>query len=134
MITLFRTLLIASTALFAIVFWMPWFDEPFYSDEALQLLSMDGFEARYEPGLLITLLFYVSGVALPLLMYFFVRWARSAFLVFSVFSQVAALLWGLRVSSPIESAVTGLILLMDGAILAMAYLTSVSKRFDSERS
>lgn len=130
MTTIFRALLIISTAAFAFVYWMPFFDSSFYSEEAHKLLSFDGLEARFEPGAVFINLVFILGVGLPALMYFFVSWARTAFLIMCVGYPLVNLFLGLRVMTPIEGLFAEWIALADGAILAIAYFTSVASRFE----
>jgi phosphoglycerol transferase MdoB-like AlkP superfamily enzyme len=130
MTTFFRALLIASTVGFAFVYWMPFFDSSFYSEKARSLLSHDGLGAWFEPGAVFTSVVFILGVGLPVLMYFFISWARTAFLIMCAGYPLVNLSLGFRVMTPIEGVFSEWIALADGAILAIAYFTSVASRFE----
>lgn len=108
---------------------MPFFDASFYSEEARTLLGFDGLDARFEPGVIFSSAVFVLGIGLPALMYFFVRWARTAFLIMCVGYPLVNLFLGFRVMTPIEGLFAEWIAVADGAILAIAYFTSVASRF-----
>lgn len=125
----FRGVVATSAILYLVWYLLPY--DSFHSDPAaVNLLRLDGYAALFTPqhslfthGLL--LLWLVASVGL----WHFDNWARHLFLALTAWSVIAGALYGIRVSSPLEM-VLGLILdLTDGAILAMAYLSSAKEFF-----
>lgn len=127
--TLFRGLLVLTTVLFAFWYWMPLYDSSWYSADVHQLLDKDGFGARYAVGGFLTDLIFIVSVLLPLLMYFFIPWARTAFLILCVAYPVFDSALGVRVLAPVEVMLGGWIAAGDGAILALAYFSPVASHF-----
>ncbi|WP_445358550.1 hypothetical protein [Microbulbifer sp. ANSA005] len=132
--SLFRILVVAG-ALLAIVFWsMPFIDYMWLSNDELQILDLGGFgsklpqsEAYYWFTLLLWLVISAG-------LYFYKKNARTAFvvclIVFTFAGLFAGLFDGIMVLSPIEAALSSIITLSDGAIIAIMYFTSVNAKFN----
>jgi hypothetical protein len=130
MITIFRTLLVTSIVIFVGTYWLPYFDTGLFPDGMNDMRTYDGLFAilPMTPGL--EILIFILGAAIPIAMYFFVAGSRLAFVTLTVVLLVAHLGFGVRVLTPIDVFLGDLIALLDGAILAIAYFTSVASRFE----
>lgn len=127
---LFRYIVAISTLLFLILWLLPFFDYLWLSEEELSLLAATGYGSYIPNHPVIFWGLFVSWVAASLGLFFFIPFARTAFLVLVVVSSIANFFWGFRVDTPLSIGIAGLVALSDGAIIAMAYLTSVSSYFE----
>lgn len=117
-------LLVATFCLAIVVLWLiPFLPYPSLSREALTLLSWDGFDA-------VVIRTNIVHWSLPLLwlsastgLWYLVRPARTLFLVLSVVSVLLSGLYGTRVLPPLDDMLGTIAAILDGAILAVAYLT-----------
>jgi hypothetical protein len=73
---------------------------------------------------------FIAWLVLSVGLLLYIRIARTSFLVFIVAFGIANFFWGFKVFAPYEVAVGNFIGLFQGAILALAYLTSVSDKFN----
>jgi hypothetical protein len=127
---IFRGLILVSTVLFALGWFLPYFDLGFYDLEWQALLMRDGDGAILTyPGWVDFVLFAVT-VAVMVMLYFYVPIARRLYLIMLIAYAGAGLLWGLRITTPIEQLIAGLVAMSDGALLTMLYLTSIARRFE----
>lgn len=131
MVTVFRWLIVGSAVIYSFYYWMPFFDLPFYSQEARNVLALDGFDAAIVPGMTFGIVFFAVWIALRALMFYFVHWARVMFALLCLAYPLVNFALGIRVAAPIEMVMLHFVTITDGALLAMAYLTSVSTRFGS---
>lgn len=129
-INAYHALLVISTAVFAVTYWLPSF-EGFYSQDILTLRQWDGWGAWLPPLPFLNLCLFAAGIVIPVLMFCFVSWARPIFLLYVVVYALISLGWGVRVSTPAEVLSAHFIALCDGAILALAYLPPIAGRFSS---
>lgn len=128
--TIFRGLVLVSTVLFAVGWFLPYFDTGSYSLEWQALLMRDGDGAilAYPPW--VDFILFAGTVAISVMLYFYVPIARRAYLIMLIAYTGAGFLWGLRVSTPVDEVIWGLVAMSDGAILTMLYLTSVARHFE----
>lgn len=63
-------------------------------------------------------------------MFFYNKVLRSAFGIFYVLSLALIPFYGIQILTPYEAIISNLIGLVDGAILAVAYLTLIGSKFD----
>jgi hypothetical protein len=124
---LFQYLVITSILLQAIWYFLPYSWGYIYTEEQLTLLSWHGHESYFDIygplPYLITSLYLVAFIGL----FIFKKWGRNLFLALTVFTIFP--IWGFLVSPAIDGSIGYLISLVDGAILSIAYLTTVSNEF-----
>jgi hypothetical protein len=126
---IFSISIITVTALYIAWFFMPMLWESIYDYETLGGLQWNGFGAKINMDGPIP---YVSGVlylasAAGLLLY--QSWARTLFLLLAIANILAAPFMGVFAVGGYDAMIGNIITLLDGAILAMAYLTSLSIDF-----
>lgn len=127
--SVFRVLIVLSAGLYLIWYFMPYYSEQLYSEDIIDVISWNGIGAILE---LPSWFHIVIGIAylltlFELLMYSNV--ARLLFLVFAIFFLSIAPFIGVSALTPIESMLASAMSILQGAILTMAYLTSVGAEF-----
>jgi hypothetical protein len=109
---------------------MPYFDYMWFSNEQLYLLDQSGMGAIFEGNDFIYWGTLVAWLISSVGMYFFIPLARILFALLSISGVLLSLVYGVQVLSPSESTLSGLIGMIDGAILVMAFITSVGLNFE----
>lgn len=113
-----------------------WFCMPFlwahiYETEVLDALSWNGYGAQLDMSGPIPYIFLAVFGIISIGLIYFKRWARTGFVAYIIVSILLAPLLGLYVQTGIESLISYIIALGDGAILMMLFLTSISDEFKS---
>lgn len=132
-VRLFRVLVLASTATYCVWFFLPIL--PSYpSGEEYQLTQHSGYRAilPVENALYFNTWFVLSIIS-AIGMFLIQNWARHLFLALATLNVVAAPLSGFLVQSPIDVMLSTTNLLLDGAIMALAYISPLSQRFTRSR-
>ena len=128
--SIFSTIVILALALFAVSFFMPLAYEYLYAYEAHGGLQWTGFGAKITldgPVLYIYGLFYLTASVGLLL---FKRWARTLFLLLVLVSVACTPFLGLSVVGGYEALVSYILVLAQGAILALVYLSGIGSEFE----
>jgi len=125
----FRGLIIVSTTLYVVYWFLPFFDWRWYSPEVLELRSVSGFDAKIVLPSLVDYLLLAAWLLAAIGMYFFKAPARSLFLWLYIVMTLVDPFRGTSVFTGVDLLLFSLSTLMDGAILAIAYLTSVGRLF-----
>ena len=127
--SIFRFLVVAS-ALLSITFWsVPYIDFLWLSIEQMQILDLGGFGAIMPTfeitywGTLVVWLVISGGL------FFYIKAARPAFVVFMAINIVLGLFYGISILSPLEVFIGSVLAMVDGAIITMMFLTSISGKF-----
>jgi len=130
--SIFRFLVVAS-ALLSMAFWsIPYIDYLWLTYEQMQILDLGGFGAIIPTygitywGTLVTWLAISAGL------FFYVNAARTAFVVFMIINVALGLFYGISIMSPLEILIGSIIAMVDGAIITMMYLTSISGKFSEK--
>lgn len=126
---LFRVLVVISTLLTVILYLLPVGDHLWLTDEQLAVASWSGWGAKVPDGEIIYWTWFSIWMTTNLGLYFYKHIARTAFAILLPFSALYQLFDGIQVLPPIDSAVASLVGTIDGVLLAIAYLTGVSRRF-----
>jgi hypothetical protein len=126
---LFRSIVFTSAALYVVSYLLPY--ESFERNSAaVNLLRLDGYAAILNftgplPTLGVQVLWLVASVGLL----HFDNWARYLYLGLTIWALIAAGLYGIRVTSPLESVLGLAVDLLDGVIVALAFLSPLKERF-----
>ena len=129
---IFIGLVVAVLVLDFVLVCFPYLWGYFYHGEILNALTWSGFGSIF--GERQYIFYYGSFAAYGVTsigLIFFKRWARTAFVFLTIVTVFLSPFWGLSVSYGIESMMSYLVSLGDGAILAIAFLTGISNEFDS---
>ena len=127
---IFRYIVIGSLILYLIWFAMPYLWIYFYEGEELNLLSWASYGAKFDIEGPIQYIIVLAYVVVSIGLVQLKKWARTAFLALTVVSIVLSGVWGFLVSPPIDAAIGYIVSMSDGAILTMAYLTSLGGEFE----
>ena len=126
---IFTILILTALALQAITFVIPYYWGLIYTNEEMELLAWHGYGAQldvYGPSLYILSAVYVL-VYIGLI--FYKAWAKPSFLLITIISIAITPFMGITINEPINNILGYTLSLIDGAILTMLYLTSVSNEF-----
>ncbi len=126
---LFRYLVLSSLFLYVVWFFFP-YAEPFIADpDTVYFWGGSGFDARFEfPSwyYYLWLTFWLISYAA---LFSFVRSARTIFTVGYILSICTLPFHGTVIQSPWSGLLGSLVSMLDGAILALAYFTSIGRKF-----
>lgn len=110
-------------------FFLPFLQSRFIAQDTAIALSWDGYGALLPLPRSIVWLSMLLYVAVAIGLYSFSASARLLFLLLTAFWAVAALIGGLHVYSAFGAFLGGIVGLGDGAMLALAYVSPLRKRF-----
>ena len=91
-------------------------------------------ESYWERAVLLILaaIFFAFAIAVLIGMFLFWRFARFGFVCLTALSVVLVPFDGLVVMTPLEAALFQLVLILDGVIVAMAYLPPICSQFKTD--
>ena len=127
---IFLTLVITALVLQVSWFFLPYSWNYIYNKEELALLSWHGYGAYLDIYGPIPYLILVLYGAVSIGLVYFKKWARTAFVALTVISIITTPLWGFAVSPAIDGIIGYIITLADGAVLSIAFLTSLGAEFE----
>ena len=126
-------LIVLSSLCYVLVLAGPWVFWSNLSPQASDVLSWRGLEAILPltgfPHYLLSLLWLAAAVG----MYFFIKAARALYAALAAFNLLVFLLAGIDTRLAVESFLIQFTTMADGAIIAIAYWSPLSKRFKAER-
>ena len=129
--SIFRFLVVTAAILSIIVWSLPYFDHQWLSEDQQFLVSYSGYESLLPLG---NYFAYWGPLAIWLILsvglFYYNKFSRKGFVLFYIVETVLQFFYGMQISTPYEGVLFTLIGLADGAIIAMAYLTSISDRFE----
>jgi hypothetical protein len=129
MIKFYRALVIISTMSYLLFVGVGYVDSSFLSKDELDLLSWGGYGAIIQMPLFLH--WFLVGIWVPLAigMCLFKPLARKIYLWLAITFILANPFFGFVVSTGYESMLYQLAIFLDGAVLVMAYFTSISSEF-----
>jgi len=128
---IFRFILVTS-AILMIIFWVyPYLNIVEYSEKESTLLTYAGFESLIPHSNILYWSILCVWLIICVALYFFIPIARTVFLAMVVLEVVTSLFFGYLVLTPVEATLLHLLTLSDGALLIIAYFTSVSSEFNN---
>ena len=101
-----------------------------YDQEILDALSWNGYQSKFGDSFLPRYLLFAAYGTVSIGMIYFKRWARTCFVLLTILTIGMAPFWGVSVQYGYEAAISLVMALLDGAILAMMFLTSLGNEFD----
>lgn len=115
-----------------VVYWLlPIVDHLWLTEEELNLARYDSWGASIPSHPIIYWGFFTIWLVISLGLFFLIPIARTAFLVMQVVTIVASFFWGFMVLPPISATVGNVVAVSDGVLLAMLFLTSVGREFET---
>jgi hypothetical protein len=126
---IFRVLVASSAVLYAVLYLLPF--ESLESDpDRIRLLKWDGYGALIQAQS-----WYVTAGVFGLWLVAYAEllrlqsWARHLYLALTLWGLVAAALYGVRIVPAMQAVLDLATNLLDGAILAMAYFSTLRTQF-----
>lgn len=136
MILLFRYLVVISFFLYTIFWFLPYFHYLWLNQEELNLLSYNSFNSIINFNILdyLSIIILLGWYLVSLGLFFFIKIAKSLFLFMIILNLLLSIFEGFLILSPIDLLLYVILGLLDGVILAILYLTSISDKFNDEKS
>jgi len=127
---IFRSLLVISGVLYVAFYFMPQFDYLWLDAESIMFLSNNGANAILAlPAMAWDVIFLLWLLCIGG-MYFYVNMARRVFAMLLVVSIALTPFNGYVAYSPIEYSLVAALDIIDGALVVIAFFTSVSQEFE----
>ncbi len=126
---LFRLLVVSSIVILVVMWTIPYIDYMWLSEDELKLLDANGYGAYIPNGPLVYWGLFVVWLLLSIGLFFYSNMARIVFFVLIITTSMMEFFWGVRVFMSYEIMLNNTIAMLDGAIIAIMYLTSVRNKF-----
>jgi hypothetical protein len=126
MIRIFRVLIVATLLLQIVWFILPYGWTYLYEGDAITLLSWNNYGAYIDHNGYLPYLIVVAYIAASVGLMLFKKWARVLFLCLTIGTIVLTPFLGFTVTPALDASIGYIVSLADGAILALAYFTSVA--------
>ena len=132
MVSIFRRLIVTNIILYTALIILPYIDSAWLSEKELDVLSYAGHGAYYTfPSFILWGIFVVWVLSMLGLFYFYEP-ARQVFLWWLILTSFITIGSGLDTRTALQAFLANVSTLLDGAIITMAYLTSVQNYFKKE--
>jgi hypothetical protein len=128
---IFTGLVVITLIAYVVWFCMPLLWEYLYEGDVLNALSWNGYGSQINTNGPIPYIFLVAYGVICIGLINFKRWARTGYVIFTILSILITPFLGLSVQWGIESFLSYVISLGDGAIIAMLFFTNLSDKFES---
>ena len=130
-ISAYRASVLASLGCYLLWILFPYAYPIFHNELEINLLQeIGGYQAILVLPASVAWLIVAVWVVLAWAMWHFWRRARICYLGMAVFTGLLTLTEGFRVQSPIEAFLLDVTLMFDGAVLALAYFSTVRHEFE----
>ena len=124
----FRILVLISICAYSIYMLLPYFWHLIHSDEIIGILELNGYKEYFNFYYILNIIFALTIVASFGLL-FYKKWARTLFSGLILITIILVPFTGFSVATGFESSLGMVNTLSNGAILYMAYFSSVSNDF-----
>ena len=128
---LFIGVVVANFAIYVIWFSMPYLYNHIYEKDTLDALSWSRFGAVLPRIDFLPFGFLLAFGLTSIGLVFLKKWARTGFLILTVFSLLYLSGAGINVQTGFDSFLDYFVSLTDGVILTMAFFTGLSREFES---
>jgi len=118
-----------STALWVLYWFLPSISSTWYTKDEMNLLMWDGWGAKIQPSIINDCLLFFAWLACSIGLFFTVKYTRELFVFLIITTTVLSYFLGFRVTTPLDNVLLNTITMADGAIIYMAYFSSVSEHF-----
>ena len=131
MTNFFRGLVLVNLIAFLVWYALPWFDEPFLSEQTINVLSWYGYEAIINVPAMINYFLLSAAVVIEVGLCFFIRISRPLFLILIVGEILLIPFQGLHVETGISRMLGAFVGVLDGAIIVMTFLPPIGNKFSA---
>ena len=128
---IFQMIVIVSTIIYVVFWFWPTMGLEQLSEIEFRLVQYQGYEAIMPVIPILSWSQFVLWLSASVGLLFFIKAARTLFLILCLIEFVILPLSGYVVFTAFESLMVHILSMADGAILAMAYLTSISGGFSN---
>ncbi|MEM8843821.1 MAG: hypothetical protein AAGB35_02150 [Pseudomonadota bacterium] len=125
----FRIIVVMTMTVYVIYFCLPFFGTALYSKQELTILGWNGYGAIVKSEGVIPFLWLALYMFFSIGLLYFKTWAKFGYLILTVISIVLSALSGLLILARFDNALLYLTHMGDGAILVLAFLSSVKDNF-----
>lgn len=132
MLSIYRLTIVISTILWLILLFLPYFDLVWYTEDEINLLAWDGWNRKLVMSNATYWFICSLWLSSSITLFFTVKYSREFFLFLVCSTTLVSFFWGFRVFAPIENVLAEIITMADGAIIYMAYFSSISQRFNND--
>ena len=129
MLNIYRWTIVISTGLWLVLWFLPVIDSGWYTEEQMNLLMWDGWSAEIVSSQSSDWLLFAAWLSCSIGLFFTVKYTRECFVFLAIATTLLSFFWGFRVSAPLENVLISIINMADGAVIYMAYFSSVRERF-----
>jgi len=129
MVQLFRSLVVVATGLYVVLVVSYFWAADLFGPDVAAVLAHSGRGASVQFPEYTWLVLLVAWIVASAALLFFVRWSRECFVALLVFSIVSTALGGIQINAGAQEALMEVVALADGAIVFMAYFSSVARCF-----
>ena len=127
--TIFRSIVTFSFLLYLIGMLLPYFDSILFTEDEIEMLSWSGYGSSLPYSQVYAICAFLITSMAWIGIFFFSSIARIVFILVVVKDFLLIPFSGLSVSLPLYNFIWGVVSILDGAIITMMYLTSVSQYF-----
>lgn len=126
----FNILVVISIILTFIAWGLPYVEPYYLSEEELSLLSYSGYGAFFPSSSIVYWTLLIFWIVMSIGLILRSRIIRTLYVTGIIITTLWTVFWGFSVTTPLESLIYNILSMIDGALITMAYLTSVSRSFD----
>lgn len=130
---LFRILVITSMLLYAMYWFSSYFSHLWLTAEQLDILSFGGLGRKMTYPLIIDWVIFLAWLLISIGLISFHRSARIQFVVLHIVILASIPFSGLIIFEPVGFFLLSIVNLLDGAIIALSYFSTLSNEFSKNR-
>ena len=128
---LFRSLVVAAAFIYAVWYFFPQFGFPLYGEEEIAAFQYQGHGAFPLFASNFALVFPFAWLIAAAGLIVFRPWARQLYFVLEVVAILTGPFYGMSVMLGVEHTLFSAMSMLDGAIIALAYLSPIAGEFDA---
>lgn len=131
---LFKSLIVVSTIAYIAWFFQPYNTEYIYDKDTIDALQWAGFGGNYFYLSYFSYVLFVLYLVSAFGMLLYIKRARQLFVILTIINIVSVPFAGLAVSTSIDNFLINITGLCDGAVLFMAFFSSISTNFEAHNN
>jgi len=128
---IFKSLIVLSVTLYVIFYFIPYFHHFWLNEPEIHFWKNNGAQATLILPDFIFHLLMIAWVLTSIGIFYYNKIARSCFLLLIIATTLMTPFLGWSIYTSIESTIIVSLNMIDGALIVMAYLTSISHEFEN---
>ncbi len=129
MAKIFRILILASISIYLFALFLPYIDYSYLDQKEIDVLTWHNYGSIIPVPNWFAWVMFCLTLLLSIGLYFYINFARLVYVWMVVLMILISPFMGLSTNTGLQVLFAQLLNVLDGAILAIAYLTNVSERF-----